>query len=160
MPLMRSILVITACLALFTISPSTAAQTQEPWYGTWSQNLEKSSSDRNPRYKRAITKIESWMDGLKVTYDLVGVRGGVTHMEWTGRFDGKDYPIHGIDYVLTNAYTRLTDRSYEIVIKVDGAVSATARVEISPDGRTLTTVTRGRNAQGSTVETTAVYDRQ
>jgi hypothetical protein len=86
---------------------------------------------------------------------MVGTRGGVAHMEWIGKFDGKDYPVQGVDYVLTNAYTRLNDHAYEIVLKVDGAVAATAKVEVSPDGKTLTTVTTEK-----TVATTSVYRKQ
>ena len=66
----------------------------------------------------------------------------------------------GADYVLTNAYTRLNDHSYQIVIKVDGALAATATVVISPDGKTLTTVTNEKNAQGQDIRTTTVYDKQ
>ena len=91
---------------------------------------------------------------------MVGIRGGVTHMEWTGKFDGKDYPVQGVDYVLTNAYTPVDERSYQILIKVDGLVAATARVAVSPDGKTLTTSTVEKNARGESVTTTTVYDRQ
>ena len=91
---------------------------------------------------------------------MVGIRGGVTHMEWTGKFDGKDYPVQGVDYVLTNAYTRLDEQSYQIVIKVDGAVAATAKVVVSSDGKMLTTSTVEKNARGESVTTTTVYDRQ
>lgn len=96
---------------------------------------------------------------MKISYDMVGIRGGVTHVEWNGRFDSKDYPVQGIDYVMTNAYTRIDDHTYSIVIKRDGQISATVRVTISPDGRTLTAVTAGKNAQGQDASTTAVYDR-
>ena len=137
-----------------------AGQPQAPWFGTWTLNLAKSTANRDPRYKRVTSKIEPWDDGLKVTYDMAGTRGGITHLEWTGKFDGKDYAVQGVDYVLTNAYGRLDDHSYQIVIKVDGAVAATARVVISPDGKTLTTVTTEKNAQGQSVDTTAVYERQ
>jgi hypothetical protein len=92
--------------------------------------------------------------GLKVTYDNVGIRGGVTHIEWVGKLDGKDYPIQGVDEVLTNAYTRIDDRTYEVVVKADGVKAAIARIVISPDGKTLTSVTSTRNGK-----TTAVYDR-
>jgi hypothetical protein len=157
---MRLLFLLTTLTALFTLPRIFAGQSREPWFGTWKLNLAKSTVERNVRFKRATTKIEPWEDGLKVTYDLVGVRGGVTHMEWTGKFDGKDYPVQGVDYVLTNAYSHVNDRSYEIVTKIDGIVSATAKVVISPDGKTLTTLTAGRNAQGATVNTTTVYERQ
>jgi hypothetical protein len=120
-----------------------------PWLGTW--KLTKPDA----RYKRVITRIEPWEDGIRVTYDMVGTRGGVTHMEWTGKFDGKDYPVEGVDYVLTNAYKLINDHSYEIVIKVEGGVAATARVEVSPDGRTLTTVTSQKSGTSTTI-----YDKQ
>ena len=137
-----------------------AGEPQGPWFGTWKLNPEKSMSNSESRFKRVTSKIEPWQDGLKVTYDMVGTRGGFTHMEWTGKFDGKDYPVQGVDYVLTNAYTRLDEQSYQIVIKVDGAVAATAKVVVSPDGKTLTTSTVETNARGKSVTSTTVYDRQ
>ena len=157
---MRIIFVLTTLTVLFTLPYSLAGQSQEPWFGTWRLNLAKSTTDRDARFKRATSKIEPWEDGLKVTYDLVGMRGGLTHMEWIGKLDGKDYPVQGVDYVFTNAYSRVNDRTYQIAIKVDGVATATARVVISPDGKTLTTLTTGKDAQGNTVKTTTVYDRQ
>ena len=129
-------------------------ETRQNWFGTWRQ------TNPDSRYKRVTSKIEPWQDGLKVSYDMVGARGGITHLEWTGKFDGKDYAVQGVDYVLTNAYTLLSDHSYQIVIKVDGAVAATATVEISPDGKKLATVTNQKDARGKNLTTTAVYDKQ
>ncbi len=134
-------------------------QTQSPWFGTWKQNFEKSTTNRDSRYKRVVLEIIPTTEGLKVTYDMVGTRGGVTHMEWTGKFDGKDYSVQGVDYVLTNAYTMVNNNSYQIVAKLDGVIVATAKVTVSPDGKTLTSVTTEKNASGETVSTTSVYDR-
>ena len=133
---------------------------QAPWFGVWQFNVAQSSVNRDLPYKRGTCKIEPWEDGLKVTYDFVGTRGGVTHMEWIGKFDGKDYRVQGVDYILTNAYTQVNDRAYQIAVKVDGALSATTKVTISPDGKTLTAVTTQKNARGDTVTTTMVYERQ
>jgi hypothetical protein len=149
----------TVAVLIFLVSlPQLEAQSKAPWLGTWRLNPAKSTSSQD-RYKRVTSKIEPWQDGLKITYDMVGTRGGVTHMEWTGKFDGKDYPVQGVDYVLTNAYTPIDDHSYQIVIKVDGATAATARVVISPDEKSLTTVTTEKNARGETITTTTVYDK-
>jgi hypothetical protein len=137
-----------------------AGEPLRPWFGTWKLNPAKSTANSESRFKRVTLNVEPWQDGLKVTYDMVGTRGGITHMEWTGKFDGKDYPVQGVDYVLTNAYTRLDEQSYQIVIKVDGALAATAKVVVAPDGRTLTTSTVEKNARGESVTSTTVYDRQ
>jgi len=143
-----------ALLALILLPGSFSAQTPAPWYGTWTLRT------ANPQYKRITSRIEPREDGLNVTYEMVGVRGGVTHMEWTGKFDGRDYPMQGVDSVLTNAYRKIDDRSYEIVIKIEGGVRATARVVVFPDGKTLQVVTQSSTASGQPVTTTAVYDRQ
>jgi hypothetical protein len=95
--------------------------------------------------------VERSGDGIKITDDQVRTRGGVTHLEWTGKFDGVDYPVQGVERVLTNAYRRVDDRTYELVQKIDGEVVATARLLISPDGRTITTVNSSRTASATTV---------
>ncbi len=91
---------------------------------------------------------------------MVRRRGGVTHIEWTGRFDGNDYPVQGVDYVLTNAYRRLSDLSYEIVVKVDGRAAAVATAVVSADGGTLNVDTREQDSKGRTVSTTATYRKR
>jgi hypothetical protein len=113
-----------------------------------------------PRYRRVTTRIEPWQDGVKVSYDMVGIRGGVSHTEWTGRFDGKDYPMQGLDYVMTNAYRRIDARSYEIVIKIDGTTTAIAQVVVSSDGKTLRVSTDQKTGDGKTSKTTALYEKQ
>ena len=144
---------------IFFILTMIAGETA-PWLGTWKLNPAKSTMSNDSRFKRVTSKIEPWKDGIRVVYDMIGDRGGVTHMEWTGKFDGKDYPVQGVDYVLTNAYTPVDDRSYRIAIKVDGRLAATAVVTVSPDGKTLTTTTTEKNSRGEAVSTVTVYDRQ
>jgi hypothetical protein len=132
---------------LLAMAAIVALQTPPAWVGVWRQN------NPNSQYKRVTLTIEPWQDGLKVMYDMVGTRGGVTHVEWTGRFDNKDYPLQGVDYAMTNAYSRIDDHSYNMVIKSDGRISGHVKVTVSADGRTLTAITTGNTS------TTAVYDR-
>jgi len=151
----------TFLIALAALPAVAQVPPPEPWLGTWKLRLPNSDTNAGaPRYKRVTSRIEPWEGGLKVTYEMVGIRGGVTHMEWTGKFDGKDYPLQGVDAVTTHAYRRIDDRSYEIVIKNDGVLQSTARVVVPGDGKTLQVVTEGRNAGGQIVKSTAVYERQ
>jgi hypothetical protein len=151
----RSLFAIAAIAIL--LPAFSTGQEQAPWFGTWRLNPSKSTPSSNSQYKRVTLKIEPWEDGLRVIYDMVGTRGGVHHVEWNGRFDGKDYPVQGIDDVMTNAYIRIDDHSYNIVIKRDG--ERFAIVKVSSDGRTLTAITTGKNVHGQDASTTAVYDR-
>lgn len=130
-------------------------------YGVWELDASLSAERATPSpYRRTRLTIEPWEDGLQVSYDLVGVRGGRTHLEWRGRFDGTDVRVQGLDYVLTNAYTRVDDRSWEIVVKLDATWAATTRVTVSPDGTTMEAVTEEAGPNGSRLTTTAVYQKR
>src|SRR6478735_4054667 len=88
---------------VFLLFMMLATDSQAPWTGTWRLNPAKSTVNNESRFKRVTLKIEAIGELVRVSYDMVGVRGGVNHLEWTGAFDGKDYPVQGLDYVLTNA---------------------------------------------------------
>jgi hypothetical protein len=135
-------------------------QDQLPLFGTWRLNLAESTFAADPIYSRVTCKIEPWKDGLKVTYDMVGTRGGVTHWEWTGKLDAKDYALQGVEAVVTNAYTRIDDSTYTVVVKEDGRPTTTNRITISPDRKIMTVVGSSSNARGQHVVNTAIYDRQ
>lgn len=135
--------------------PSTKDQSA-PWFGTW-QQVPPPHRWFNPwPYQKVTLRIEPSGDGLRVVYDMVRRRGGITHIEWSGRFDGRDYPVQGVDYVLTNAYTQISDRSYQIVVRVDGRDAAVATAVVSADGSRMTVETVETDRR---VNTTAIYLR-
>ena len=156
---MTSRVLLAAVLGAFLAGHGRAdAQVPPNWTGTWTLNLATSTySPGLPPYKRAICKIQPWQDGLRVTYEMVRQRGGVTHLEWTGKLDGRDYPVEGVDRVVTSAYRRIDDRTFAITTTVDGQVAEEARLTVSPDGRTMTIATTRRN---ETDATTAVYEKR
>ena len=129
-----------------------AGQNQPSWFGTWTLNLARSTySPGPPPFKRATRRVSSSGDDITIIDEMVRSRGGITHLEWTGKFDGKDYPVQGVELVLTNAYRRVDDRTYDLIQKIDGEVVATSRLTMSPDGRTITTVNSSRTASATTV---------
>jgi len=155
----RSALAGALSVALALPVPS-AAQVRAPWFGTWKLNLEKSTYNPGPApFRRGTCTIELWedgstglKDGVKVTYDLVRARGGITHFEWVGRFDGRDYGLQGVeDYAVTVAYRRIDERTFQVVQKADGGAVVAATLTISLDGRTLTMISSG---------STVLYDKQ
>ena len=129
------------------------------WLGIWALNVERSDYGAAPApYKRATYRIEPAGDGMRVVYDMVHPRGGTTHLEWTGRMDGRDYALQGVDQAITYAYTALGDGAHEIVVKIDGRVAARSRVSLSPDGRTMTTRTTTAGRQPAVI--TTVYEKR
>jgi len=129
-----------------------------PWFGTWSLNVSASSYKPEPLpYKRGKRKIAPAEGGaIAIVDDLVRIRGGILHLEWTGKFDGTDYPVQGVEVALTNAFRCSNDRACVVIQKIDGVVVATEQIAISPDGRTLTTSAAGANGAAARL----VYDRQ
>lgn len=151
-------LVVALLLAAQAVA---AAPVPAGWIGTWKLSVARSTYDPGPPpYRRASYTIEPAGDGLKVAYDMVHPRGGWTHLEWTGRLDGRDYRVQGLDEVVTYAYRPVGDGSFEVTVKFDGRVTAVSRVTLSADGRTMITATKGRGARGQDVMTTTVYEKQ
>lgn len=157
---------VRATLVMMTLLHATAhtqpsADIHPEWLGLWRLNLERSAYRPGPApYRRATYRIEPHDRGVRVVYDMVRPRGGVTHLEWTGWFDGRDYPVQGVEEFVTYAYRRIDDRTYDVITKVDGRTAATSRAVLSADGRSITTTTAGRDSRGVDVTTITVYEKQ
>ena len=130
------------------------AQTQPIWFGVWTLNLAKSTSSSPLPFKRATRRIEPTGDSVTIIDDQVRRRGGITHLEWTGKFDAADYSVQGVELLLTHAYRRLDERTLVLTQKIDNVVVSTARFTLSPDVNSITMVTSGATS------TTTVYDKR
>ena len=126
------------------------------WVGVWTLSAVLSANSTAPRlYARGTRHIQSTASNVTIVDDLVRVRGGVVHLEWTGTLDGRDYPVEGVEVFLTSAYHQVDDHTLELTQKVDGRAVVKAKLVLSPDGKTITTTT----TDGVTTATT-VYKKQ
>jgi len=148
-----------AAVCAFVLS-SSVALAAENWLGTWKLNLAKSKYSPGPAPKSLTLKFETTADGIKLTSDGVDSDGKPTHGEYVSKFDGKDVPWTGNPDADTASATKIDDNSYENVWKKDGKPTITAKAIVSKDGKTITTVLKGTNAKGQTVDNAVVYDRQ
>jgi len=96
---------------------------------------------------------------VKVTGDGVDANGKPMHVEWSGKFDGKDYPVTGDPNGDTRSYRRVNDRTLEVTIKKNGKVTVTARTVVSADGKSRTASVSGTTPKGKKFKNTAVYDK-
>lgn len=138
-PFIRALLALAIHAAL--AAGLSADDASSPWVGTWTLNVARSAYRPDPLpYKKGRRRIAP-ADGGAVTIvdDLVRLRGGILHLEWTGKFDGVDHPVQGVEVALTNGIRCRDDRTCEVTQKIDGVVVATEQMAISADGRTLTT---------------------
>ena len=97
---------------------------------------------------------------MKVKVDGIGSDGKPTHNEWTGKFDGKDYPVTGDPNSDMRSYTKIDDRTLGLNVKKGGKVTVSGRIVISAYGKTRTVTVSGTDPTGKKFESTAVYDKQ
>ena len=127
--------------------------------GTWKLNEAKSKlSPTSPKNHTVI--YEAAGDSTKVIVHGTTSDGKETHNEWTGKFDGKDYPVTGDPTSDARSYKRIDARTLEFAVKKDGKVTVTGRVVVSADGKSRTVTTTATDASGKKVTNTGVYDKQ
>ena len=130
-----------------------AVSVDGPWVGTWRR--------RNP-----TPGPEVWVltflkegDGIRYTIDVTGPGESPRQMSAFIRFDGKPYPETGNPTADHNVFTRLDDRTLQIVDLKDGKETVRFRVTYSPDGKTRTSTSTRTEPDGRTVSSTVVWDR-
>ena len=127
--------------------------------GTWKLNETKSKISPGTA-KNTTVVYASAGDSVKVTVDGVDADGKPTHSEWTGKFDGKDYPVTGDPASDIRAYTRVNDHTLALTEKKGGKITDTLRIVVSADGKSRTVTLSGTDAKGKKFTSTAVYDKQ
>jgi hypothetical protein len=127
--------------------------------GTWKLNEAKSKISPGAP-KNSTVVYEAAGDNIKVTIDGVGADGKPSHSEWTGKYDGKDYPVTGDAASDARSVTRVDEHTLHAVAKKDGKTTLTAHIVLSADGKTRTVTTTSTDAKGAKVTNTAIYDKQ
>jgi hypothetical protein len=132
---------------------------QNPTLGTW--KLNEAKSKLTPGLPKNLTvKYEAAGDSIKGTIDGVDGQGKPTHTEWTGKFDGKDYPVTGDPTADTRAVKQVDDHNYQLTVKKAGKVTMTGKAVISADGKSRTVSVSGKDSMGMKIEGVSVYDKQ
>ena len=132
---------------------------QNPFMGTWKLNEAKSKlAPGAPKNNKVVYETEG-ID-FKVATDGIDGAGNSTHSEWTGKFDGKDYPVKGDPNQDSRSYKRKGIHELDFRVKKGTQVTTTGRIVVSDDGKSRTVTSRGTDAQGKKYTSTAVYDQQ
>jgi len=152
----RTILILALALCFVGLGVCFA---DGPTLGTWKLNEAKS---KIPPGVMSNTTVVYTADGenIKVTTDGTDKDGKPMHTEWTGKFDGKDYPLAGDSSSDARSYTQIDNHHLEIANKKDGKVTTSGRIVVSADGKSRTLHLTGTDTAGKQVSSTAVYDKQ
>ena len=127
--------------------------------GTW--KLNEPQSKIPPGVTKNTTVVyESVGNDIKVTTDGTDKDGQPIHTEWTGKYDGKDYPLTGDPAANTRSYTKVNDHRLALSNKKNGKVTLRGSIVLSADGRSRTLTLMGADAAGKKVTSLAIYDKQ
>jgi len=149
-------IVLTLALCFIAVAVCLA---QNPFMGTWKLDEAKSTlASGMPKNNKVVYETEG-LD-MKVTVDGTDSAGNATHSEWTGKFDGKDYPVKGDPTSDSRAYKRVGIEELDFTAKKGTKVTTTGRIVVSGDGKSRTVTSTAKNAQGKKIKSTAVYDKE
>lgn len=127
--------------------------------GTWRLNDAKSKISPGAG-KNSTVVIAAAGDSVKVTVDGIGADGKPSHNEWTGKFDGKDYPLTGDPASDMRAYKAVDDHTQALTEKKGGKIITTGRIVVSADGKNRTVTASRTDADGKKISFTYIYDKQ
>jgi hypothetical protein len=150
----------TSVLLLVTLLiGATMCFAADPNLGTWKLNEGKSKIAAGLPKNTTVT-YDAAGDGIKATVEGVDGQGKPTHNEWTGKYDGKDYPVTGDSSSDTRSLKKINDRTLELTAKKDGKVTITGRIVVAADGKSRTLTANWTDAMGKKAKSVAVYDKQ
>jgi hypothetical protein len=156
-------------LTLFALS-ATVAFGADMFSGTWKMNIAKSTYSPGPPPKGPNTvQFKAVDNGMIVVLDSVYASGRKARMEYTVKFDGKEYPIvtntvdgkpipDAADF--TMSIKKVDDYTVVFTEKNKGKVIGQVEVVIAKDGKTHTATQTGTNAQGQPIKNVIIGERQ
>ena len=147
---------LTLALCVSGVALSFAA---DPEMGTWKLNEPKSKIAPGMPKNHTVV-YEAAGDSVKITVDGTDKDGKATHSEWTGKFDGKDYPVTGDPTSDMRSYTKVEAHKLKFTVKQNGKAKATGRVVVSADAKIRTVTVNGIDAEGKKFKSVGVYDKQ
>jgi hypothetical protein len=147
---------LTLAISFLAVAACFAA---DPQMGHWKLNEAKSKFTPGTT-KNTMVVCEAAGNDVKVTANGVDANGKSTHNEWTGKFDGKNYPVTGDPTSEARSYKKIDDRTLQLTLWYHGRVMATGRIVVSADGKSRTVTTNGTDAKGKKVKNTSVYDKE
>jgi steroid delta-isomerase-like uncharacterized protein len=135
------------------------AMATDPFVGTWKVNLAKSKLE-GLGLKSGTIYCEILGNGIKSGFEGVDIEGKPYRSEWSGQYDGKDYPAKGNPTIDTSAMEKIDMETIVEVCKKAGKEVARFRYTVSKDGKTLHATGMMIDPKGQECNVTYVCDKQ
>lgn len=131
----------------------------DPQMGTWKLNEAKSKITPGTM-KNTHVVYSSMLGQVKIKSDGIDPSGKPIHVEWSGKFDGKDYPVTGDPNSDMRSYMKVNERTLTTANKKNDKVTVTGQIVVSSDGKSRTVTVSGTTPKGKKFKNVAVYDKE
>jgi hypothetical protein len=145
---------------VFCLSAVAASFATDSNIGTWKLNEAKSKIPAGISKNTTVVYTAAPGDNVKAAIEGVDATGKPVHSEWTGKFDGKDYPVTGDPNVDSRSIQKVDEHHYNVANKKDGKVTTSGTIVTSADGKSRTLTTSSTDATGKKKDATFVYEKQ
>ena len=143
----------------FCVLEGAACFAADPQMGTWKLNETKSKITLSTLRNTHVV-YSSMLAQVKIKADGIDANGKPSHTEWSGKFDGKDYPVTGDPNSVARSYTKLNERALTTTNKKNGKLTVTGQIVVSANGKSRTVTLNGTTPKGKKFKNVAVYDKQ
>ena len=155
---MKIIPMMTALIAAPAMFVAMASANEHS--GTWKLNPAKSKYSPGPGMKNLTETVALDGNSYKVEGNGTAGDGTPVHIEFSAKFDGKDYPMIGVHWADTVSVKWVDAHTPQMLQKKDGQVTMTITCKVSANGKTRTCMLKGKDEQGRRVSNVVVFDRQ
>jgi hypothetical protein len=157
---MRRIWRIGACYLVVTFTLAIVLLAGDLLDGTWDLDIAASKFDPGPARKSDTRVYKVDGNAIHFTGTAVFADGTSFHADYTGAYDGKDYPVSGNPRVGTIAQVRVDAYTAKTTTKRDGKITATSVRVISEDGKTMTITSSGTDDKGVAFNDILVFHKR
>jgi len=142
------LMMIAVSLALALVAAATDAGLA---VGTW-----KKASATGVESAQIVAQTNSF----RLVLNTVDPNGNPIHAEFTGKQDGKDYPVTGLPNADTVSLVKIDAQTFDCLYKKGGKAVRTERIVISKNGKRATVFKKGSDQTGLDAIVVSVWDKQ
>src|SRR5947209_145408 len=134
------------------------AHSINPTLGTWKLNENKSTFGDGAG-KSTLVVWERVHNQNKCTVEGIDARGNKTHSVWTGKLDGKFYPVTGDPQADQRSFKMNGENTIDMVTQNHGKTVGDGTIVVATDHKSRVVTSTMTNAKGVKVTSTLAYDK-
>lgn len=146
------------CLFLMAFFSAGARAATDPFAGTWTLDVPRSTYPAGTGPATMTIEMESAGQGIRYRSDAIFANGRAVHSEYTADYEGNQAIVMGARGMMLPVFLKRIDANTVVASYTkDLTIVATSRRVISDDGRTMTITTNSKDPSGQNTTTIGIF---